>query len=557
MRRYFIEILIFIFFITSYACSVKNIRKGESTIRPLDQETLDISGSFTSTIDVKAYLSGSNQEILPEVKRFYQNRDFRLAWFTNDERLSTAARVLLDDLHHPEEKGLPFNYYTVYPIDKSLLKQNKVPDLKTPPSLAREIDVLLTEAYFTYASNLSSGIIDPDKLNVIWKRHIVSIDLVKHLEQALQTNTIAESLEALQPGHDAYRRLLESYREFKRKQEADWPVPGNFKSLEEGDISSYVIKLKKFLKASGDLQKTDSLFMNIPLYDPTVKAAVTSFQSRHGLETDGIIGKMTLAEMNRPLEYRLNQLLINLDRNRWLPENPGERYILINIPDYTLKYYGSDGITQSMKVVVGKLENYTPVLKDSMSYIVFNPSWNVPYSIASKEMLPKLKADSSYLRRNNYILLRGSYRSIDTLQAENIDWSVIKENSFPFFVVQKPGGGNALGKIKFMMPNIHAIYLHDTPSGYLFNKAQRDFSHGCIRLQEPVELAQNILKNQLSADSIQAILKSKKETVVVLKQKVLVHFIYQTAWVDILGQVQFRNDVYNFDKKSVHLLKGY
>lgn len=557
MRKFFRGILIIIFFIATYACSVKNSTKNEFAYWPKGQIILPNPSPVANHINVKEYLTQERNETDPDILRFYRDRKYRAAWFNENGDLTTSARILVHDLNHPYEKGLPLNYDVVYPINKSLFKQNKVPVIHTPPSLAIEIDVLLTKAYFSYASKLSSGVIDPDNLNVIWEKYEKKIDLVEHLEQAIRSNTVEQSLEALLPGHDSYRRLLDAYKEFGRMKDADWPVPGTFPAMEEGDTSSHVIGLKKFLAASGDIQKSDSLYMKIPVYDSLVKVAVMGFQSRHGLETDGITGKMTLAEMNRPLEYRLNQLLINLDRNRWFPENPGERYLLINIPDYSLKYYETDGLAQSMRVVVGKLENYTPVLKDSMSYIVFNPSWNVPFSIASKEILPKLKADSSYLTRNNYILLQGSYRSKDTLQAESVDWSAINADNFPFYVVQKPGGSNALGKIKFMMPNSHAIYLHDTPSGYLFSRAQRDFSHGCIRLQKPIELAQGILSKQLSADSIQAILKSKKETVVVLKQKVLVHFIYQTAWVDNLGQIQFRNDVYNFDKKSAHLLKGF
>ncbi len=554
MRKYLIYIIPTLLFLAIFSCNVRNriSRKhytGSAEIGQSDRK----KGSF-DTLTVGKRLPEMSKSNTPEVEKFYKNRNFQLAWFTPRGKLSSDAEDLIYELNHPDENGLPMDFEWVYDLNEALLLQKKVPRQKTTPELAREIDILLTRSYFDLANKIVSGLINPDQLNVIWQRYENDIDLVSHLEEALSSGTVAQSLEELQPKNEGYGKLLKAYKKFSMMKEKDWPLPGTFETLEYGDTSLNVLKLKNFLAVTGDLDETTEAYMQKTIFDSSLVFAVSRFQSRHGLKIDGVAGKNTLAEMNRPLEYRTNQLMINLDRNRWLPENPGERYLIINIPDYSLKYYEHQNLSQSMKVVVGKLSNYTPVLKDTMTYIVFNPTWNVPYKIASKEFLPKLKNDPSYLDNHNYLLLKGSYRG-EVIEPTRVDWSSIQENNFPYFIQQKPGGTNALGRIKFIMPNSHAIYLHDTPSDYLFNQSQRDFSHGCIRLEKPVDLAEAILKNQIPPDSIRSILASEKETTVILDKQVVVHFIYQTAWVGENGELEFRNDVYKFDEKSAELIE--
>jgi L,D-transpeptidase YcbB len=199
------------------------------------------------------------------------------------------------------------------------------------------------------------------------------------------------------------------------------------------------------------------------LFDQTLEMAVKSFQKRHGLEADGIAGKNTLEQMNHSIDYRIGQIRANLERMRWVPENE-DHYILVNIPEFKLRYYRNKQLEQEMKVVVGTKNNLTPILSDTVRYIVFNPTWNVPPSITRGEMVEKIKADPDFLKRNQYALFKGSYVSGDAIDPAAIDWSKITKDNFPYFLVQKPGSLNALGQVKFLFPNQQNIYLHDTPA---------------------------------------------------------------------------------------------
>jgi murein L,D-transpeptidase YcbB/YkuD len=344
-----------------------------------------------------------------------------------------------------------------------------------------------------------------------------------------------------------YRRLEKAYNSLSR---SEWPLPGEVPLLKQGDKASPVLKLKNYLRATGDLRGNRSYFAS-SLFDQRLTRAVSKFQARHGLKPDGIVGKNTLEKMNVPLSYRLKQLQVNIERLKTLPEDFGERFIIVNIPAFFLEYYERGRVKTGMNVVVGDIENYTPVLQDTMSYIVFNPSWNVPVSIATKELLPAAQADPGYFEKNNYAVLKGSYTSKDTIDPKTVNWQEYSEENFPFSIIQKPGPDNALGRIKFMFPNNFDIYLHDTPSNQAFNLEKRDLSHGCIRLEKPVELAKILLSGQMDPEEINELLSEEESKTVRLDNKVVVHLVYQTAWIDEEGRLQFRDDIYEIDKASM------
>jgi L,D-transpeptidase YcbB len=410
----------------------------------------------------------------------------------------------------------------------------------------------MTQAYFEYATNLSSGLLNPADLDVIWEIKPDKIDLVNHLENAIESRSVAESFEQLKPQHKQYDLLLNAFHQLiNESSNGGWPVPGFFPTLRESDTDENVIRLKKYLIATGDLQTNDSAYVYFPEYDQNLSFAVKRFQERHGLEQDGIAGENTLKQMNISLEYRLEQIRLNLDRIRWLPDDFGKNHIVINIPDYSFEYLENGQLVQEMKVVVGRNENYTPVLEDTLSYIIFNPTWNIPNSIATNEIFPKMLEDITYMERNNYSVLRTSYVSKDTIDVKNYDWSEISHDRFPYFIVQHPGPLNSLGQIQFMLGNQYSIFLHDTPANHLFNVAQRDFSHGCIRLEKPEELALTLLRDKLPADTIMKYITDEEKRAVYLDEKVPVHIVYFTAWVEEDGMLHFRDDVYEFDKLSM------
>ena len=491
----------------------------------------------------------------PEVALFYKNRDNKLAWLEKG-RINRNINDLVKRLDGSYKDGLSGEFYNLPKIKSGIeaIKRSESNDENWISQLV-QLDVLLSNAYMNFASDLSSGRLNLHNLGEEWIVYPKpnQPDIAEYLEESIKTRNISKSLERLKPQNEQYYLLANAYNSLlKVKSEGGWPLPGYLSRLQENDEAAGVIALKKYLLATGDLDVKNTNYLNSTVFDEDLTQAVKQFQQRHGLKPDGIVGNKTIAEMNHPVDYRLNQVKLNLDRIRWFPDDFGRKYIIINIPDYRLGYYDNGKLMETMNVVVGKTEHFTPVLKDSIIDVVFNPQWNVPASIATKEMLPKIQNDTNWLAKNDYMLLEGSYTSTDDVAPGMVKWEKITENNFPYRIVQKPGGKNALGRVKFVMTNNQSIYLHDTPSEELFSQVQRDFSHGCIRLQKPVELAQILLEEQLPVDTIQSYLAQKETKVVVLQNPVMVNVLYQTAWVDEqTGQIQFREDVYGFDEISL------
>lgn len=539
------------------AVVIANLKQPARSAEPELKKTASEAQSTEriKNIHVNAFINFKDStERQKQVARFYNNRNNDLAWFKNG-KLNKNGRELISRLEKADEEGLSPSFYNLQEI-KSEIANLKLSEDENLYQLA-SLDLKLTNAYINFASDISSGRVDPGDLNVIWETNSKQKDFSAYLRKALENQQVAKSLTDLRPHHKQYVLLLKAYQKLsEEKNEGAWILPGkNIPTLEENDSVTGVIRIKKRLASSGYLVGKDSSYINSPVFDEQLTFAVKNFQRDHGLEADGVVGKNTLSAMNKPIEYRLAQIRLNIDRLRWLPDNIGDRDIIVNIPDYKLQYFENNELVHEMGVIVGKTTHYTPALKDTITYIVLNPTWNVPYSIATEEMLPKIKTDTSYLSRNNYKLVRGSYASNDVVNPASVDWSEITASNFPFSIIQKPGNSNALGRVKFMLPNNHSIYLHDTPADYLFNRNERDFSHGCVRLEKPFELAETILDGQMTPLEIRRILNSRKTKAIVLNKPVAVHMIYRTAWVDRFGNIQFRKDIYGFDERSMPILE--
>lgn len=506
-------------------------------------------------IDQHIQLNGLS-EFAEESDNFYRNRQYKPAWF-DGKSLNKQGRDLMEFLKSSWKEGLPEPTVYLAKVENALLAMNNPKTRNSSlPAIISEADVSLTGAWFDYASKLSSGILNPADLNIIWEILPDKPDLADLLVEALTHRDIASSFEELKPKHKQYELLLQAFTELMETRSGDgWPLPGMFSAIKEKDSDANVVQIKKYLAATGDLEVKDTAYLYAPVFDDKLTQAVKSFQFRHGLEQDGIVGKSTLQQMNVPLDYRIDQIRLNIDRTRWLPEDFGNHNIVINIPEFSLIHYNDGEVLQEMKVVVGQNENYTPVLEDTLYSVIFNPAWNVPNSIATREIFPKMLEDTTYMERNEYSILRDSYVSEDTIDYRNYDWSEVSRDSFPFFIIQHPGPLNSLGQIQFMLQNQYSIFLHDTPANNLFNIEQRDFSHGCIRLERPTELAVVLLRDQMPTDSIMKYISDDEKRVVRLEEKIPVHLIYQTAWVDVNNQLQFREDIYGFDKISMPELK--
>jgi L,D-transpeptidase YcbB len=509
------------------------------------------SGSLNDTVNYDAIRVNDYEipikDFHEKLDSFYINRDYKPAWFRNG-RLSGNAFQLLDEIRKSSHPGLDAANYMLFRTGEWLEKDPPRDFARNSPAEIARYDILLSDAFLSYASDLSGGRVKGESLDVLVEEYPEKVNLPALLEKAVTVSSVKRSLSSLVPHHESYFSLTGAYDELKKA--AEWPLPGKLPALKINSKSRHIPVLKEYLLATGDLEEADSTYLSSIVFDQKLHDAVMRFQERHGLKADGITGEKTVSEMNVPLSYRLNQVLVNIDRLRPLPADLGERYIIVNIPGFHMNYFEDGDLKLDMNVVVGDLENYTPLLKDTMSYIVFNPEWNVPYSIATEELLPEIKKDPEYLIRNDYALLKGSYKSSDTINPDDVRWRKIDEENFPYWIVKKPGPSNPLGKIKFMFPNNEAIYLHDTPADHLFERSERDLSHGCVRLEKPVELAYILFDGQMKPDDIDELLEKEETVSVPLDKKVSVHFLYETAWVDDQGRLQFRNDLYGIDKAS-------
>ncbi|MGF6926908.1 murein L,D-transpeptidase YcbB/YkuD [Chitinophaga sp. W2I13] len=324
------------------------------------------------------------------------------------------------------------------------------------------------------------------------------------------------------------------------------------RAFKKGDSSEVIAAVKERLKAYGDLKEADTTRR----FTVALDAAVRNFQLRMGLKEDGLINKGVLDALNTPIQDRIQKILLNMERLRWVPLEPTTDYILVNIPQFRMHVYDKGKLSWSCNVVVGKPGASTVIFTKDLRYVVFSPYWNVPPGILGGEVLPGLKrSGSAYLARQNMEIVGASGKVISP---GSINFARYSGANFPYIVRQKPGGKNSLGKVKFLFPNEYNIYLHDTPARYLFGENKRSFSHGCIRVAEPKHLAEWLLRGDSSwtEKKIDEALNANKEKYVTIKEKVPVFIVYFTAFVDSDGRLNFRDDVYGHDKKLAASLFG-
>ncbi len=339
----------------------------------------------------------------------------------------------------------------------------------------------------------------------------------------------------------ALEKALARYRQLAAQ--GDWPQVPDGPALKEGDQNERIPFLKQRLVASGDLVAQAS---QGDLFDPALKEAVQRFQTRHGLSADGVVGAKTLTELNVPISKRIRQLAASLERCQPLPQLLEPRHILVNIADFTLKLFEDGKPVLSMPVIVGKTYRQTPVFNGRISSLVLNPSWEVPHSIATKDLLPKIKKNPGYLSQLHLRVFQGWKPSAE-IDPAAIDWTTLSTSRFPYRLRQDPGPTNALGRVKFLFPNPYDVYLHDTPAQELFQKDSRTFSSGCIRIAKPLDLAVYLLQGTKlnSMDALTAAIAREKTQSVPIPSPIAVHIVYMTAWVDSEGIIQFRPDIYN------------
>ncbi|HEX2138681.1 MAG TPA: L,D-transpeptidase family protein [Woeseiaceae bacterium] len=497
-----------------------------------------------------AFLAGS-MEVMDErvqarntLQRVYTARGFAPMW-VSAEGLTERGQHLADWLEtEPQKHGLR-------PADYHLRSVSRLEDEDRAGALV-DLELALSDAFAMLASHFLAGRLNPESLDPEWFASRRHRDLLPVIEKAATMRAPGDALAELLPNGEGYARLVQklaSLRDILAR--GGWPSVDPGPTLRQGDAGPRVLQVAERLRRSGYYEGAGA-----EAFGTDLAAAVKRFQAVHGLAADGVIGQATLRALNVSPQTRVEQVIVNLERWRWLPEDLGERYIIVNIAGFDLDVIEHGENRMSMRVVVGQPYRRTPVFSGTMTYLVLNPWWEVPRSIAVKDKLPLIKSDPAYLERQGYSLLTGWGADEQALDAAAIDWSGVTAASFRFRLRQKPGPQNALGRVKFMFPNPHSVYLHDTPSRELFAKDMRSFSSGCIRLEHPLELAELLLSSTEAwrRPDIDRALASGRETIVKLPRPIPVHLLYWTAWADE-DTVHFRDDIYGRDERVLRELR--
>jgi murein L,D-transpeptidase YcbB/YkuD len=464
--------------------------------------------------------------IADQLRRFYKAQDYKLIWIDGDGP-SSRYRDLVRVLSAAGDHGLPAELY---------------PTSIDPPSPER--DVQTTATFFRYFLHLTGGRLDPHTLQRVWTLRPQKADLVDALANGVRANDLTAAMDKLVPSQPEYRELqqaLARYRAIAAK--GGWPTIEPAARVKSGGESAVVPVLRQRLAVEGDL---DSTFQNNPslVFDDNLGAALRRFEERHRLKPDGLLDAETVKALNVPVEQRIRTIELNMERWRWLPDEMPARYLLVNVPDFRLEAIENGNSVMSMRVVVGAPDNKTPIFADEMTHVVFSPYWNVPPNIAEDETIPRAMSDPAFLDRNNMEVVDRSGKVVD---ASSVDWT----SAGGYRIRQRPGHGNALGGVKFVFPNNFDVYLHDTNATKLFDRIERGLSHGCVRVEEPLKLAQYVLRDQpeWTAESIGAAMKAGQEQHVKLKTPIPVYIVYKTAWVHE-GGVRFLKDLYGYDAEQ-------
>ena len=495
----------------------------------------DVSGALAqSTAFRQAVAEGASSDRV--LATFFQDSNYQRLWTEQGEIGQRRRQALFRAIQQVEVHGLPSGRYDIH----GLLQQMQ--NAKSPRDLG-QIEVALSKVFLQYAKDVNAGVLIPSSIDDGIKRAAPEFDELAHLTTFAQSNP-DEYLKSLVPNSNEYRRLMkEKMRLQQLMTQGGWGSNVTANKLEEGDHGTAVVALRNRLMTMGYLDRHAG-----QVFDDRIKQAVQLFQAAHGLETDGVAGPGTLAEINKSVEARLKSVIVAMERERWITQPRDERHITVNLTDFNARVYENDEVQFVTRAVVGKSidDRRSPEFSDEMEFIVINPTWHVPRSIAVKEYLPMMKKN-----RNAVSHLKLYNRQGREVPRGAVNFAAYNKRNFPFSIKQPPSNRNALGLVKFMFPNKYNIYLHDTPSKDLFAREKRDFSHGCIRLQKPFEFAYEMLSKQQSDPKayFHSKLKTGKETKVLLENKVPVHIIYRTAFTSPSDGIQFRRDVYGRDAK--------
>ena len=504
-----------------------------------------------TVLDLKAH-GRSSKDIDKSLSELYQGNELQPFWIKNGKPDSRAADILAV-LEDAESHGLdPDSYYTK--------KIHQYWDGKDAASVVK-LDILLTLGMMRYVADQREGRIEPreidPKLFDAARDAEIDWDILK--QEAFEAPDMKAFLEQQAPPFLQYRELRKKLSEYRQiAEKGEWPTIPEGKTLKPDEEDQRIIIIRQRLAATGDLSTKD---VSSTVFDESLVEDVKRFQDRYSLNSDGVVGKQTLAVMNVSVAERIVQIIINMERYRWLKRFKDDRLVFVNIAGFKALAGKLGKFDLTMRVIVGKTYHATPVFSDTIKYIEFNPFWNLPASIARNSTLPHLKKDPLYLQKNNMRIFQGWEEGAPELDSTTMDWSNISAKDMNrYHVRQDPGPNNALGTLKIMFPNKYSVYLHDTPGHSLFEQERRAFSHGCIRMSKPAEMAAWVLGGEekgWNLERIDEIIKSQKRQVVNLEEPVPVYILYRTAFVNPEDStLYFYEDIYGRDKLLAKALFG-
>jgi L,D-transpeptidase YcbB len=475
--------------------------------------------------------------VLPE---FYQQRTFHRAW-TNPATVNDLLRAIDDS----EMDGLmPQDYHreSLHHLQRQI---GAAPS--PPPQQLADLDLLLTDAFLRLGYHMLFGKVDPERLDPNWNlaRDLGNLDPVLAIQDAIDSSAPYQFLASLKPQTRYYTTLKETLVRYRRiASSGGWQAIPEGATLRQGMTDARIPMLRQRLAVTGDLPEV--AVTSSTLFDEPLAEAVSRFQRRHHLAADGAVGTGTLTALNVPVEARIDQIRVNLERGRWVLHDLEDAFLIVNIAGFFVAYVKDRAVVWQSRVQVGKPYRKTPIFKSEMKYLVFNPTWTVPPTILAQDMLPAVKRNPTYLQDKNIHVIDANGKAVDQ---STLNWSQYTARNFPYTLRQEPGANNALGVVKFIFPNKHLVFLHDTPSKSLFEKETRTFSSGCIRVENPLALAELLLDDSATWNQarIAEVINSQETKTVYLRQPLPVLLLYWTAMVDTDDQVHFIPDVYDRD----------
>jgi len=479
-----------------------------------------------------------------DIAAFYRANTYTPIWTGQGPEDAKRRTALFMALKQAGDHALPVG---AYEIDRLIAALS---DIRSERDLGR-LEVDLSRTFLRYAHDIQTGVLTPKKVDSGIVRDVPLRNRTELLQE-ISTSEPQAFLHTLPPKSPEYARLMKAKVLLDRQLgRGGWGEQVPAKALKPDDSGNAVVMLRNRMIAMGYMRRSAS-----SSYDGALQKAVHLYQYDNGLDTDGVAGPGTMTEINKQIEDRLPNIIVAMERERWMNIPRGKRHVWVNLTDFTAAIMDNDQVTFKTRSVIGKdtFDRRSPEFSDTMEYMEINPYWNVPRSIAVNEYLPRMIASGGGAA--GHLQLVDSRRRV--VSRGSVNWGEVSARNFPYDLRQAPSRGNALGLVKFMFPNSHNIYLHDTPSKSLFAREQRAFSHGCIRLNDPFDFAYELLKPQTDdpVEFFQSRLRSGENIQVPLETPIPVHIVYRTAFTNAKGRLNFRRDVYGRDAKIFNALIG-